>query len=98
MTAETISRVVEELVREYPGAASAFESQVTFVRLREVFYPDGCSPASSAALVVLDPQQPAPARVVEDRTRLSPSCLVVRMPSKASDRVGEGQAYSASRT
>ena len=60
MTAETISRVVDELVREYPGAASAFESQVTLVRLPEVFYPNGCSPASSAALVVLDPQQPMP--------------------------------------
>ena len=30
------------------------------VRLPDVFFPDGCSPVSSSALVVLDPQQPTP--------------------------------------
>lgn len=60
MTAETTTGVADELTREYPGASSAVDGSLTLVKLPEVFFPDGCKPDRSAALVVLDPQQAAP--------------------------------------
>ncbi len=89
MTAETISRVVDELVREYRGAASASESHLTLVRLPEVFYPDGCNPASSAALVVLDPQQPAPKLLLKD----PPALRNGRAPRNVSAESAAGEGW-----
>lgn len=60
MTTETISRLVDELAHAYPGATCAKENQLTLVKLPDVFFPKGSSPGSTAALVVLDPQQPTP--------------------------------------
>lgn len=60
MKAETITRVVDELGQAYAGATSATEGPLTLVRLPEVFFPEGCNPGSTPALVVLDPQQPLP--------------------------------------
>jgi hypothetical protein len=89
MTAVTISRLVDELAREYPGAASASEGQVTFVRLPEVSYPLGCNPASSAALVVLDPQQPAPKLLL----RQAPALKDGRTPKNVSAESAAGEGW-----
>lgn len=56
MTQETIDRLVTELKAAFLGAKTAQEGTQTLVRLPSVSFPKGCQPATSEALVVLDPQ------------------------------------------
>lgn len=56
MTQEIINRLAAELRAAFPDAKSARDGTQTLVRLASVFFPKGCQPASSEALVVLDPQ------------------------------------------
>lgn len=56
MTQETIDRLAAELKAAFPGAKTAREGTQTLVRLPAVPFPQGCQPAASEALVVLDPQ------------------------------------------
>jgi hypothetical protein len=63
---ETISRLADELTREYSGAAAATEGAVSLVKLPRVNYPTGCKPGNTSAIVVLDPQQPAPRLLVKE--------------------------------
>ena len=60
MTRENLARIVDELGREYSGATRLQEGQKTLIRLPEVFFPEGCNPVSTSALVVLEEQQAAP--------------------------------------
>ncbi len=60
MTPKNVARIIDELAREYSGPARLQEGGKTLIRLPEVFFPDGCDPTSTPALVVLDEQQPAP--------------------------------------
>lgn len=60
MNQETIDRLVSELKEGYPGAYTARDGGVTLVRLPEVNFPLCCQPASTSALVALDPNKPKP--------------------------------------
>lgn len=60
MTESTITRCVFELCEAYPGAAVAHEGATTFVKLPMIHLPTGCQPASTEALLVLDPAQEKP--------------------------------------
>ena len=60
MTSENITRIVSELKESYEGIVTAQDGGKTLAKLLEVRFPDGCKPASTAALVALDPQQPKP--------------------------------------
>lgn len=70
MTTETIAEIITELAREYSDVKTAREGNVALVRLPEVWFPGGCQPAMSAALVVLDPGQPAPRLLLKTLPRL----------------------------
>jgi len=70
MTSDAISRVRAELLAEYDGASEATEGQVVFIRLPKVFFPDGCKPATTSALVVLDPNQSAPKLLIRAAPQL----------------------------
>jgi hypothetical protein len=69
MSTETITRCVSELLEAYPGAQRADDGGRVLVRLMEVRLPEGCVPARTAALVVLDPGQPKPRLLVRDKPR-----------------------------
>ena len=56
MTQETVDRLGAELKAAFAGAKIAREGTQTLVRLPSVPFPNGCEPATSEALVVLDPQ------------------------------------------
>lgn len=56
MNTETIARLVEDLGRSYSGSSHMKEGTRTFVRLPEVRFPEGCVPASTKAIVLLDEQ------------------------------------------
>ena len=60
MTKEAIERLASELKEDYRGAVSAKDGALTLVRLPEVHLPPGCQPASTEALVALDPAKPKP--------------------------------------
>ncbi len=60
MTAETIERLVAELKENYRGAVNAKDGTLTLVRLPEVHFLPGCQPASTEAMVVLDPAKAKP--------------------------------------
>jgi hypothetical protein len=60
MTAENIERIAGEHQEVFPGATSASEGTTTLVRLPEVEFPEGCTPKSTGALVLLDANQPKP--------------------------------------
>jgi len=60
MTEATIERLTSELKENYGGAMSAKDSTLTLVRLPEVYFPPGCQPASTEALVVFDPAKAKP--------------------------------------
>jgi hypothetical protein len=74
MTADTIARLVDELTRNYSGASSTVEGSVTLVKLPSVFFPNGCRPDHSPALVLLDPQQPAPRLLLKQLPSLKNGC------------------------
>lgn len=56
MTSETIDRLAAELKVAFPGARTARDGTQTLVRFPSVPFPEGCRPAESEALMVLDPQ------------------------------------------
>jgi hypothetical protein len=60
MTPQNIERIAAELKEVFPGATSARDGTATLVRLPEVHFPEGCTPTSTGALVVLDVNQPKP--------------------------------------
>ena len=60
MTPQNIEGIAAELKEVFPGATSAREGTATFVRLPEVHFPEGCTPKSTGALVLLDVNQPKP--------------------------------------
>lgn len=60
MKQENLAKIAEELAAEYPGTSRGSEGQKTLIRLPEVIFPIGCNPPETAALVVLEEQQPAP--------------------------------------
>ena len=60
MTQETIARLTSELNENYQGAVTAKDGGLTLVRLPEVDFPSGCQPASTCALIALDPNKPKP--------------------------------------
>ena len=60
MTLQTISRIAEELSQEYRGTATAKEGSATLVRLSKIMFPDGCQPAATEALVLLDTNRDKP--------------------------------------
>ena len=88
MTQETIARVSTELISDYEDASEAREGQAVFVRLPKVFLPDGCKPAMTSALVVLDPNQPMPKLLI----KASPTLPNGHAPRNVSPEgaVGEG--------
>jgi len=69
MSHETITRCVAELLEAYRGAQRADDGGRALVRLKEVGLPEGCVPATTAALVILDPGQPKPRVLVRDKPR-----------------------------
>src|SRR6267378_3289086 len=69
MTPETINRCVTELRRGYPGAERADEGYVALVRLPLINFPLGCQPLSTRGIVILDPGQPKPRLLIEDRPK-----------------------------
>jgi hypothetical protein len=60
MSQETIQRLAAELKENYRGAMEAKDGTLTLVRIPEVQFPQTCQPASTAALVVLDPAKAKP--------------------------------------
>ncbi len=60
MTKENLKRLIKELAEEYTDAICLEEGGRTLVKIPSVDLPDGCSPASTTALVVLDEGQPTP--------------------------------------
>jgi len=60
MTPETIQRLATELKENYRGAMEARDGSMTLVRIPEVHFPQACQPASTEALVVLDPAKAKP--------------------------------------
>ena len=60
MTKDNVKRVAKELADQYKGSACLEEGSKTLVKIPSVNFPDGCSPASTTALVVLDEAQPIP--------------------------------------
>ena len=60
MTKENLKRVLEELAAQYTNASRLDEGGKTLVKVPAVYFPDGCTPASATALIVLDESQPAP--------------------------------------
>jgi hypothetical protein len=60
MTAANIERVVAELLAHYRGAQTAREGELTLIRLPAVELPEGCTPRTMQALVVLHPGEPKP--------------------------------------
>ena len=60
MTEATIERLMSELKENYRGAATAKDGALMLVRLPDVHFPPGCQPASTEALVVLDPAKAKP--------------------------------------
>jgi hypothetical protein len=57
--------MVEELAAGYDDAARTDEGQKTLIRLPRIFFPRGCNPSETSALVVLDEQQPAPQLLIK---------------------------------
>jgi len=66
MTKDNLKRLVEELAREYTDAVRLEEGNKTLIRLPSVYFPDGCVPSNTTALVILDEQQPAPQLFLKD--------------------------------
>lgn len=56
----TIEHLVSELKENYRGAVSAKDGTLTLVRLPEVYFPRGCQPTSTEALVAFDPAKAKP--------------------------------------
>jgi hypothetical protein len=60
MKTETIERLERELKQSYRGVLSATDAGRRLVKLPEVYFPRGCRPEVSEALVVLDPAADKP--------------------------------------
>jgi hypothetical protein len=60
MKPENLLRFIEETGDAYPDAAKAEEGTRTLVKIPRVYFPPGCEPAQSAALVVIEDAQPLP--------------------------------------
>jgi hypothetical protein len=56
----SVERLVAELKENYRGAVNAKDGTLTLVRLPEVHFLPGCQPASTEAMVVLDPAKAKP--------------------------------------
>jgi hypothetical protein len=89
MTQESILRIAEELTRDYQGSTTAREAQVIFVRIPKLHYPEGCVPATSAALVILDPQQATPKLLLKTPPRLKNG----RQPRNVSGESAAGEGW-----
>ena len=70
MKPENHRRLLDELARDYPDAASTVDATRTLVKLPVVNLPKGCVPAQTAALIVIDESQPAPQLYVKQLPRL----------------------------
>src|SRR5687768_13322719 len=70
MTKENVERFLAEIAQEYAGAAQVKEGAQHFVRIPLVHFPEGCTPPTTAALVVLEEQQPIPQMFVKDLPKL----------------------------
>lgn len=88
MTPETIVAIKRELSDSYTGVQSAAEGAITLVRIPEVRFPKGCEPASTAALVVLDPAQSTPKLLLKVLPRLKNG--VVPRSTGSEQVAGEG--------
>lgn len=60
MTKENLKRLLKELAEGYTDAVNLEEGGKTLVKIPSVSFPNGCTPASTTALVVLDEGQPTP--------------------------------------
>lgn len=69
MTTETITRCVAELLEAYRESQRAEDAGRVLVRLREVRLPEGCVPATTAALVLLEAGQAKPRVLVREKPR-----------------------------
>lgn len=69
MSPETIARCVSELLEAYPRAQRTEDGGRVLVRLREAHLPQGCVPATTGALVILDPAQPKPRVLLNEKPR-----------------------------
>jgi hypothetical protein len=59
MTPETIQRLEEELAIAYSGVSAATDGSRRLLRL-PVQFPDGCRPATTEAIIALDPSATQP--------------------------------------
>ena len=60
MTEDIIERLAAELKDSYEGAVTAKDGGTKLVLLPEVYFPPGCEPASTTALVAFDPSKGKP--------------------------------------
>lgn len=91
MSPETINRCITEILEAYPGSRQAREGNSIFVRLARVYLPEGCLPACTEALVILEPSRPKPRLLVRDK----PTTPTGRQPRNVSPEMAGGETWHA---
>lgn len=88
MYQQTVERCVAEL-REIYEVSVSVEGGNTFVKIKEAYFPQGCSPPKTEALVILDQAQPKPRLLV----RHKPTTPKGVTPRNVSPEMAVGEAW-----